>query len=207
MVDQLCSVADVKTRMLASGQAADAVDDTLLSALIDQVSAWVTGYTRRQFVAATGTYQFDTSASSNDRLLVPRGIQSITQFLVADSTQPDAGGSYAYAITTPTHVLLRPITFDRDEGWPATEIRIAAASPVRFVDAYNGAKITGTWGFAAVPSDIKGVTIDAVVIAYANRADGVSGAIGPDGVPVPSGISAGAWSVLNRYRDWPRGLA
>lgn len=205
MADQLCTTAQVKVRIFPAG-VTDAVDDTLISELIDEVSAFIQNYTGRKFVAeAAATYTFDTMVGYV--LRVPRGIRSITTMGVASTSQPDAGGTYTTVAAADR--LLRPLAVDLPEGWPATEVRISrgtlAGTIARFSRADNGCTITGNFGFATTPVDIQAVAIDAVVAAYASRANGASGVIGADGLPIPPwagyfGKSSPQRSTLERYR-------
>jgi hypothetical protein len=182
MVDELCTTAQVKARII--GGPDDAVDDALILELIQQVSAWIEGYTYRHFVPeVAATYVFDTEAGFV--LRIPRGIRTITSMGVAMSHQPDASGSY---VTVPAaDRLLRPKAGDLMSGEPPTEVRISRASTgsiTRYATAENGCTITGDFGFAAVPADIQSVTIDACVSAYQNRQNGASGVIGADDMAV-----------------------
>jgi hypothetical protein len=185
MADQLCTVAQVKTRVFPTG-VSDASDDPLFSELIDQVSAWIQNFTGRKLVPDNAaTYVFDTVAGYSMR--IPRGIRSITSMGVNNLVhQPDSGGSYT---TVPAaDILLRPKPAELLEGWPPTEVRISrgtlAGSIARFGRVDNGCTITGNFGFAATPLDITAVAIDAVVAAYGARKVGASGVAGTDGVAI-----------------------
>lgn len=207
MSDQLVTTAQVK----AQNGIPDATDDAVISAFIDEVSAWIEGYTSRKFVAeASATYVFDTQAGYV--LRVPRGIRAVTSMGVNNSAhQPDSGGSYT---TVAAHdILLRPKAEANDVGWPFMEVRISrnpTGSITAFGSIENGCTITGDFGFATVPLDIQGVTIDAVIAAYQSRSDGASSTIGADD------ISIAPWrdffmrgspqrKILDSYRHW--GLA
>lgn len=205
MADQLCTTAQVKARINPAG-VSDAVDDTLISELIDQVSSWIEGYTGRKLLSVgSADYYFDTR--SGYVLRIPFGIQSVSFLGVATSAQPDSGGTYT---TVPaSDYLLRPRTQDGPIGWPYTEIWISRATLTgtiaRFVTAQNGAKVTMVAGFATTPPDVQAVAIDATVAAYQNRKIGTSGVIGAEGdaiVPWVSFFSAGSpqRATLNRYR-------
>lgn len=199
MADQLCTSTDVKLQ----AKITDALDDTFISALIDRCSAFIETYTGRKLVPEAGvTYVFDTEFGWS--LMVPRGLRAITSMGVASTHQPDSGGTYT--TVTAADRLLRPKAGDLPVGWPPTEVRIsrAATSVARFTDAENGCTITGDWGFAATPDDVKQVCIDAVVAAYAHRRDGASSVIGADAAAsVPWSLYFGPGSpqraTLDRY--------
>ena len=205
MADQLCTTAQVKARLFPNG-VTDTSDDTLISELIDEVSAWVQSYTGRKLVPETGiTYVFDTEAGYV--LRIPRGIRSITSMGVATTHQPDTGGVYT---TVPaSDRLLRPLTADAPEGWPPTEVRISrgtlTGTIASFARADNGATITGNFGFAAIPKEIEAVTIDAVVAAFQARRNGASAVMGAEGMAMPEwmhyfGRGSPQRGTLDRYR-------
>jgi hypothetical protein len=206
VADQLCTTAQVKTRIFPTG-VTDATDDALISELIDQVSAWIETFTGRKLVPEVGaTYVFDTEAGQV--LRVPRGIRTITSMGVAPTVhQPDAAGTYT---TIPAaDILLRPKAVDLPIGFPATEVHLSRGTLAGTIRSFgrvdNGCTLTGDFGFAATPPDVAAVAIDAVVIAYSHRKDGSSGAVGPDDVPLPPWarfFSRGSpqRDTLNRYR-------
>jgi hypothetical protein len=183
-----------------------AADTSLISELIDQVTDWVEDYTHRKLVAVSSTtYTFDTVAGWS--LHVPIGIRTITLLEVAATSQPDSGGTYVTVAAT--DYILRPKVQEAGIGWPFTELRFArstlAGTLSRFRDADNGARITGTFGFATTPPAIQAVTIDAVVTAWQNRKAGASGTLGADGsalIPWDEYFTARSpqRAALDRYR-------
>ncbi len=207
MADQLCTTAAVK----AQNGIPDTVDDAVISTFIDEVSAWIQGYTGRKFVAeAAATYTFDTAAGYV--LRVPRGIRSITSMGVATTHQPDTGGAYT---TIPAHdILLRPKDEANDVGWPFFEVWLLRGGLTgtisQFATAQNGCTITGNFGWATIPPEISGVTIDAVIAAYQSRSDGASSVLGADDIaiaPWRDFFTRGSpqRKILDSYRYW--GLA
>lgn len=199
MADQLCTTAQVKTRV----EVTDANDDALISELIDQVSDWILDFTKRQFVGtAAVTYVVDTGAGGV--IEVPRGIRAVTALDIASSDQPDTGGTYATSIAA-ADILLRPNSLFRRPGWPAVRILIKSSGAGRLAAALNGARITGDWGWASVPPAIAGVAIDAVVTAFNARQGGASDTIGADRTaiyPWASYFTAESpqYRILDRYR-------
>lgn len=205
MADQLCTLAQVRLRIRA--EAGDTGDDPLITELIEQVSAWIQGYTGRRFVpVASADYFFDTLAGYV--LRVPIGIRAVT-FLGVNSSvhQPDAGGTYTEVPAT--DYLLRPKAQDIEGGWPFTEIHISRGTLAGTVTSFgridNGAKVTMTAGFASTPLDIQSVTIDAVVAAYQARGDGASSVIGADDLAIAPwrnffGRGSPQRLTLERYR-------
>jgi hypothetical protein len=183
MADQLVTTAQVKARLQSSagGVTFTAADDTLISELIDQVSDWIQHYTGRKLVPVNSAdYYLDTQAGYV--LRVPQGVRAVTFLGVATTHQPDTGGTYT--TISAANILLRPSIGDLPVGWPATEIRLSRAQTTVFGTLENGAKVTMTCGFAAVPPDIQAVALDAVVAAFQNRKSGASGVIGAEGYAV-----------------------
>jgi hypothetical protein len=203
MADQLCTTAQVKDRLFPAGTT-DTTDDAMISELIDQVSDFIEQYTGRKLVpVASADYVFDTVAGSV--LHVPMGIRTITTLGVATTNQPDAGGTYTTIAAA--DYLLRPKVQDGAQGWPFTEILLAAsANPRYFYNVRNGCKLTGaTTGFAVTPPDIQSVAIDATVTAFQNRKNGASGVMGSEDsalVPWRNFYSRGSSQrmTLERYR-------
>jgi hypothetical protein len=190
MADQLVTKAQVKARLGIT----DVTDDALIDELIEQVTDWVQEYTGRKLVAEAGaTYYVDTGPGSV--IQVPRGIRLVTTLGIATTDQPDTGGTYTTVTST---VVLRPSSMDRRPGWPATEIWLVGSAP-RLVEAINGAKIVGDFGFATVPPEIQGVAIDAVVSAYTTRRAGASSQLGADE------LATGAWSTFFGWGSPQRG--
>ena len=179
MADQLCTTAQVKTRIFPSG-VTDTADDTLISELIDQVSDFIEQYTGRKLVPVTSTtYVFDTTAGYV--LRVPIGIRTITSLGVNNLThQPDASGSYTTVAAT--DYLLRPKVQDLPQGWPFMEVWISrgtlAGTISSFGNIQNGATITGTFGFAVTPPEIVRVAIDATIDLYISRKNGEGRVVG-----------------------------
>jgi hypothetical protein len=202
MADQLCTTAQVKARYGNT----DAVDDTVISEMIDQVSSWIESYTGRKLISVgSADYYFDTKAGYV--LRVPFGIQSVSFLGVATSSQPDSGGTYT---TVPAaDYLLRPKTQDSPIGWPYTEIWISRGTLTgmisKFATLANGAKVTMVAGFATTPPEIQSVAIDAVVAAIQARGNGASSMIGADDLAIPPwnqffGPGSPQRGTLNRYR-------
>jgi len=193
----LCTIAQVKARLFPAG-VADTTDDTLLTELVGEVGAWIAHSTDRAFEpVASADYYFDTTAGYV--LRVPMGVRAVTFLGVATSHQPDTGGTYTTIAAA--NILLRPSVADLPAGWPATEIRLSRAQNVTFGNIENGAKVTMTTGFAAVPPDIEAVAIDGVVSAYQMRKNGTSGVFGADdstGVPWWQFTNT-SWKTLRMY--------
>ena len=201
MADLLCTIAQVKARIPIT----DSADDAMLTEMVTEISAWIENFTGRKLAPDNAaTYTFDTVAGYT--LRIPYGIRSVTSMGVAQTHQPDTGGTY---VTIPAaDQLLRPKVQDGPIGWPFTRIDLTrgtlAGSVRTFASAQNGCTITGNFGFAAVPPEIESIAIDAVVTAYTTRQDGASGVIGAEGWSGPPwsaffGRGSPQRSTLDRY--------
>jgi hypothetical protein len=168
----LCTKTQVKNRL----DGATSADDTLLDELIAEVGDWIADYTKRKLEPEAGaTYVFDTSSGSE--LYIRRGIRAVTSLEVATTDQPDTGGTYS--TISASLISLRPLAAERRVGWPADTILVRGTSPV-FGWALAGARVTGDFGFAAVPPAIEAVAIDAVVAAVAGRQNAAGEVLGAD---------------------------
>ena len=165
----LCSLADVRQRIVGLGSS-DTGPDEDLAEYIRSVSEQILGYTGREFVgsAADETRTFDVSTFTAS-LYVPGGIRSVTTLGIAGSDQPDTAGTY----TTTTSYYLRPLAHERTEGWPAT--RIETGSGTYFHPGRSTVQIVGRFGWAEVPPVIARIAGDAVVAMYGAMSSGATG--------------------------------
>ena len=184
---------------------ADTTDDTLLDRLCDQVNAYIESYTGTVLAPIDGTFSqcFDGYERVNGRqFLIPRGIRRITLLENAAYT----GGPYQ---TIPsTDYFLRPSNFDLNPGYPYTELVMtnvpSAGNPLpTFNPGMDNIRITGTWGWPAIPDEIKEVAEVMLVRAWAGRQAGQTDQIGVSegGMPIISRtVSLRDRETLNRFR-------
>lgn len=123
----------------------------LLSDILVNISAQFDAEAHRQFyripqVSGTAVRYYDGDGS--DELTVPEGIVSLDSVEVADYT----GGAFT-AIGTASW-FLRPIY--PTAGWPYTELHLYGYT---FPLGYGTVKLTGAFGFAAVPDLIREAVI------------------------------------------------
>lgn len=201
----ICSLWDVKQELGRTGTT-DTADDELILEHIRQVTSTILGYTGRQFVRspASGTTTLLFDVHNAGRLLrVPKGIAAATTLEVATSSQPESGGTYT--TVTAAEWFLRPVSSERDHGWPATSIVISDVSGSSFTQGYNTVRLTGALGWATVPADVQGIGIrSAAAATLAKGSVGNAVPIGPNGgVTVLRNISPADRETL----DWYRALA
>lgn len=198
----LCSWYDVQQEL---GETLSDSNKELVIDKIRQVSAAIEGYTGRWFAprpaSGTATYRFHTCYGLT--LRVPKGVRSISTLAVATQDQPETGGTYTTATSTDYYV--DPPEIQRDAGWPATAIKFRNTTSTIFYDAAYGAQVTGAFGWAAVPYDVQGVAIRAVVRRYLSKGGGALAVpTGPEGtmrlLPDMSGADR---MTLDFYREIP----
>ena len=112
--------------------------------------------TGRHFDSVTETRRFDVA--NPGRFLVTGDLVSVTAVGVADAT----GG--AYTTLTASDYFLGPI------GTPASVpyqwLSLSNLGSYSYAFGYSTVEITGRWGWAAVPADIRQLTLSLVSRAY-----------------------------------------
>lgn len=203
----LCTVADVR-EMLVFRQEYTKMDD-LIPTLITSASQAILRYSDREFAPATtsATRRFKVDACIGAVLeLGPYDLRSTTGV----SLNPEA--SSPVALTQTTDYMLEPIptftgTYKR--------LRLAPTAPVLSTVAtkfgYALIDVTGAWGFATVPNDVKMACVRTVG-AWMDRSIAGYGAqdilqddprvIYPGSIDSSYGIPAGALRLLAPYRRW-----
>jgi hypothetical protein len=193
----LASLYDAKQRLEIPYT--DTAQDENLLEWLRQATAFVHSYCGRTFTP-DGATVYRVHTRYGYRLSLPRGIRSVTTLGIASQDQPASGGTYTTAAASTYY--LDPPEWDRTPGWPATAIHMITGA--RFYTASFGAEITGSFGFAAVPTDIQNVALN-LLVAYARE----RGAGGGDTVTVGIGgertyeraLSYTDRQTLDRYRS------
>ena len=159
-------LATVKLRL----DRTDTKDDAAIESAIEAASRAIDGFTGRIFYQITATARVFTAVDS--MWLELPDLVSVSSF------QTDSDGDRTYEDTwAATDYDLEPYNAS-DIGWPYTSVSPTPAGRYGFpVGARKGVKITGTWGFPAVPDAIAEATV-ILAIRYLKRKDapfGVSG--------------------------------
>ena len=197
-------LADAKVRLAIT----DTTDDPLITTFCNQANMFVETFTGRAFTLdpAVGTkqYTFDGfDALEYGRVLqVHRGIVSLTTVEVATYT------GAPFAIIPASDYFLRPVANELQPGWPflelvMTNIPSASNTTPAFYPGYNTIRLTGVFGWPAVPDDIVSVALNLVVASYRARAagGGDSMTIGVEGERTFERLlGATDRDVLNRYK-------
>lgn len=177
-------------------------DDAVLSTLIDGVNQWVESYTKRVLAPHSATeYILDGSSAIGGRVIeVPIGIRTLTGVEVA----PYSGA--ALAAIPLADALLRPSALDLLLGRPAVDLWLTdlpAGIYRSWPSGYANIRLTGTFGFAAIPDDVVSVAVSMAVRSWHGRQTGQSGIIGTDEngdtivAPMPT---ASDYQILKRYK-------
>lgn len=142
------TLADLK----ASTRITDSVDDGLLEYAIESASRQIDSYAQRNFYAAgTASRVF---APNDGYLLEIDDLVTITKLETSDGTNFNsewAAGDYQLE---PLNGIVDGLT-----GYPATRIRAIQNNMFNPIEGNATVRITGTWGWAAVPIAIKQATI------------------------------------------------
>jgi hypothetical protein len=171
----LASIYDLKQRM---GYAAtDTSQDEEFQQYLQDATDWIHSFTGRTFlpdpVSGTVIYLFDGyDATWNGRYLpIRRGIRSISLLETASAT----GGTFA--TVTSTDYFLRPSPQDLPAGWPADQLWISNLA-TRIYAGLGNIRITGAFGFASVPGDVRDVCLSLASRTWAGRQAGQADAVG-----------------------------
>lgn len=201
-IGSYATITAVKARL--GIEAADTTDDATIASVCDQVNAYIEGYVGRPLCnVGTATYTFDGYDALDNRLLfVKNGLQSVTTLETATYTGGD------YNVVPATDYFLRPSEQDRLPGWPATELLMtnipsAGNTAPLFYNGFATVRVTGVWGFAAIPDDVAEIAEVAAVRAWQARQAGQTDQIGvtETGQPVISRtFSVRDRDTLARYR-------
>jgi hypothetical protein len=142
-----------------------ATDEDLLEEYIESAEAAIDGETGRRFDSVTETRQFDITAPGE--YLSVGDLISVTAVGVADAT----GGTLT--ALTATDYFLGPSV--RQAGHPYRWLNLSDVGSYSYDFGYRTVEIAGTWGWSAVPADIKQIVASVVARTYQqSRGGGVS---------------------------------
>lgn len=177
----------------------DTIDDTVLSACLSRAQATIDRYVltiRSSFVSFEPVTNTTRYYGSDDGY----GFVEVHDLVSVTTLASDTGldGTYATTIVGTDYWLL--------ENPPYYAIRLTGRGvTTAFVSGDRTIKITGTWGFPAVPDDIKYATLATAVRMFKNKAAGfgdVIGVQGDGGVAYSRAMSAEVKMILDGYARW-----
>jgi len=148
IVNGYASLSEVK----ASARITDNVDDALLELAVESASRLVDSYTQRYFY----------NAGTATRLYSPQDsyITEIDDLVTLTTLQTSDGDNFGTTWASKDYQL-EPLNgiVDGLTGYPATRIRAVDDFLFNFLDGEATVRITGVWGWSAVPVAIKQATV------------------------------------------------
>jgi hypothetical protein len=145
-----CTLAEVKAALRIT----DTIDDSLLETAVESASRLVDGYAGRNFYSAGSAVRYFTP---EDRIVCEiDDLISLTSLEVS----ADLDGVFDQTWAS-TDYQLEPLNGKVDglTGWPATRIRAVGAYIFGTNIGEASVKVTGTWGWSAVPTAVKQATV------------------------------------------------
>ena len=170
IVNGYCTLAEVKSALRLT----DNVDDGLLEKAIESASRRIDGYCGRFF------YKTDSTPINiypiNEYLLrMPEDLANNTVTIKIDTT---ADGTYATTLTLNVDYILEP-TDASLRGYPYVHARMVGGQtfPLEVTPSFPTCKVTGFWGWDAVPADVSQACVLLAMRQFArlNAALGVVG--------------------------------
>jgi hypothetical protein len=148
IVNGYCSLAEVK----ASARITDNVDDALLELAVESASRLIDSYTQRYFY----------NAGTATRLFVPQDnyLTEIDDLISLSVLQTSDGDDFGTTWAAKDYQL-EPLNGHVDglTGHPATRVRAVDDFLFNVLDQEATVRITGVWGWSAVPTAVKQATV------------------------------------------------
>jgi hypothetical protein len=142
-----CTLNEVKAALRLS----DAIDDALIENSIEGASRRIDGYCGRFFYQTTQAIKF--FASDSYRLPVP-DISSTSGLVVA--TDDDGDGTFETTWTLNTDYVVEPLDAVLQTRPYRTITAIGGKTfPLFYIPQEMGVRVTATWGWAAIPDDVR----------------------------------------------------
>ena len=145
-----CTLADVKAALRIT----DSIDDSLLETAVESASRLVDGFAGRNFYSAGSAVRYFTP---EDRIVCEiDDLISLTSLVVSADLNAVFDQTWSA-----TDYQLEPLNGKVDglTGWPATRIRAVGDYVFGTNIGEASVKVTGTWGWSAVPVAVKQATV------------------------------------------------
>lgn len=193
----LCTVEDV--RSFLQKQDADSEQDLILAALIGRASVAIMRYTEREFAPAGDpgvARKFELCDEWYDTILslAPYDLQTAT------AVKLDTDLASAVTLTAEEYRLMpRPA---RDGVYNRIRLRPQTASSSTWFGDIREVEITGTWGFPAVPEDVRHAAVVTVADWFRRDVAAFSTTFNLDtgALDVPQAVPRSVLPVLDAYR-------
>ena len=191
---EYCTLDEVRARLPELGTS----DDPVLSSLITAVSAYFDGETESRFDSESMVQVF-TGTGTKQLFIRPPLASAPTQVRIRDNAQA------AWRVVPIADVKLMPEGRRTGEPIRWLELLDVTTGPDHYwPKADSTAEITGPFGRATVPDDLREGAIQTVVNLYRSRGSaGSDMEVGVGGTYMPAIVKAiphFAWSVLQNYR-------
>jgi hypothetical protein len=148
IVNGYCTLAEIK----ASARISDSVDDSLLELAVESASRMVDSYTQRYFY----------NAGTATRIFAPQDsyVTEIDDLVSLSVLQTSDGDSFGTTWAAKDYQL-EPLNgvVDGLTGYPSTRIRAVDDFIFNMLDGEATVRITGVWGWSAVPVAVKQATV------------------------------------------------
>lgn len=142
----------------------DSTDDTPLQSVLDATDALIDNYTDRKQGFGTATETRYYNADTWQYVLVD-DLVSVTSL----TTDDNGDGTYPTTWVAGTDYNLAPGNAALD-GWPYTELDVSVTYPKNFPKGvYRGVKVTGVFGWPAVPNAVKQAAIIQASAVWSSR--------------------------------------
>lgn len=189
-----CTLAEFKA--YASITSTNAGDDAVIEDIIESTSRVIDSECKRHFYQVTEARYF--TAKDFDVLFC--GDIASTSGLEIKS-QLNTDGSYEYTWASTDYNLL---PYSPKFGFPYTWIEISQVSDYTFDIRKKGNKVTATWGWAAIPDEVKTACLEESANEYRRRSGentNTTATITAAGVVLsPQGLTKNTITKLARFR-------
>lgn len=193
---------------------ADTTDDARIEEIVQDTNYWVETFIGTPVGPSTATQMildgcravgypqnYSNWTGRGDYIYVKRGVRSVSLVEMRYST------SSSWTTVDSTNALLYPVDGERDPGWPPQYVRLIGPTYYYWYDGNQNVRLTGVFGFAQVPPDIREVATVLAMRSYLNMRAGQQDLTGLDEqgqIAVSRYLSYRDRMTLQRYRDGTR---
>lgn len=193
ITDGYCTLAEVKAALRLS----DSVDDTLLENSIEGASRRIDGYCGRFFYQRTATVL--TNPRNEYVCYLPDDVATTSGLIIRGDTS--GGGTYSTTYTLNTDYFLDPLDATlQSRPFRRALMRGGATFPLYFPPAPPTVQITATFGWPAIPDDVREACILLSMRQFA-RLNAALGVVGfADMAITVRAVDPDVRDMLNHYK-------